>query len=184
MCKRCCGQCFVAAPEKAAISFWIPAFAGMTEGKWFQPRRAQPSESRPPTLLYREASVGVICCSVIGYTVCMSLFSPKKESDCMLIFDIGSGSVGGAIVLTSRIHPPTVLYNFRSEIRFQEEATSLRLLSLMLQALSQVVLALSHEGFDSAGFGTHRPRIKEAVVSLSAPWILSRTSFLRLRSEV
>jgi len=125
----------------------------------------------------------VICYPVICYTVGMSLFSKEKESDVVALFDVGSGSVGGAIVHTARAHPPTVLYSFRSDIPFQEEAAGSRLLSLMLRTLSQVTQTLLHEGFDAAGFGTHRPRVREIFISLSAPWVLSRTSTLRLRNE-
>lgn len=113
----------------------------------------------------------------------MFLFSGKKESGCKLVFDIGSGSVAGALVLVSQGHIPTVLYSFRSEIPFQQEANGQRLLSLMLRSLSQVVLTLCHEGFDAAGFGAHRPKIEEALVSFSAPWIASKTTFLRLQNK-
>lgn len=113
----------------------------------------------------------------------MTFFSKKKESECLLVFDIGSGSVGGAIVISSRNHIPTILYSFRSEILFQEEATGRRLASLMLRSLSQVVLALSREGFEIAGFGAKRPRIKKILVSLSAPWVVPMTSFLQLKNK-
>lgn len=125
----------------------------------------------------------VIGYSVICYTACMSLFSSKKDSNVVLVFDIGSGSVAGAIVLQSATHPPTVLYNFRSDIPFQEETTGTRLLSLMLRSLSQVAVAITREGFETAGFGSHRPKISETFVSLSAPWVLSRTTFLSLRGR-
>ena len=113
----------------------------------------------------------------------MTLFSKKKESECLLVFDIGSGSVGGAIVLTSKAHTPTILYSFRTDIPFQEVAAGRRLSSLMLRSLSQVVAALSREGFEIAGFGTKRPRIKKILVSLSAPWVASMTSFLSLKNK-
>ncbi len=113
----------------------------------------------------------------------MSLFFGAKENDCFLVFDIGSGSVGGAIVLASAVGPARVLYSVRSDIPFQEEARGAALLALMLRALSQVVSTIQHEGFDASGFGSRRPRITEAAVSLSAPWIASRTSFLRLKNQ-
>ncbi|MDO8619954.1 MAG: hypothetical protein Q7R64_01230 [bacterium] len=113
----------------------------------------------------------------------MSFFSGKKESDVVLVFDIGSGSVAGALVLISAEHPATILYSFRSEIPFQHEATGIRLLSLMLRSLSQVMLAITREGFELAGMGARRPRIREAFVSLSAPWVVSQTSFLSLRNK-
>ena len=113
----------------------------------------------------------------------MFLLSRKSESECLLVFDIGSGSVGGAIVISSAGHIPTILYSFRTEIPFQEAATGQRLSSLMLRSLSQVVIALSREGFESAGFGAKRPRIKRILVSLSAPWVASMTSFLSLKNK-
>ena len=113
----------------------------------------------------------------------MSFFSSKKESEVVLVFDIGSGSVGGGLVLVSKVHVPTLLYSFRSEIPFQQEATGTRLLSLMLRALSQVVMAVAHEGFERAGFEHHRPTIVQTIVSLSAPWIVSKTTFLELRNR-
>src|SRR3989344_137397 len=113
----------------------------------------------------------------------MFLLSRKSESECLLVFDIGSGSVGGAIVISSAGHIPTILYSFRTEIPFQEAATGQRLSSLMLRSLSQVVIALSREGLESAGFGAKRPRIKRILVSLSAPWAASLTSFLSLKNK-
>lgn len=113
----------------------------------------------------------------------MTLFSKKKESECLLVFDIGSGSVGGAIVLTSKANTPTILYSFRTDIPFQEVATGRRLSSLMLRSLSYVLTALSREGFELAGFGAKRPRIKKILVSLSAPWVASMPSFISLKNK-
>ncbi len=114
----------------------------------------------------------------------MSFFSIKKESDVVLVFDIGSGSVGGALVLTSKTHTPTILYTFRSEIPFVQEVTGVRLLSLMLRSLSQVTHALVHEGFGLTGLHYRHAGKMEVVVSLGAPWVVSRTSFLSLRNKV
>jgi len=101
----------------------------------------------------------------------------------MLIFDVGSGSVGGAIVLTSAIGAPSILYSFRSDIVLQAEITGRRLLSHMLRSLGEVVAAIGAEGFRTAGFGTSHPSVSEIFVSLSAPWVLSKTSFLSLHNE-
>lgn len=113
----------------------------------------------------------------------MNLLAGKKGgSEVLLVFDIGSGSVGGAIALVSSDGPPAILYSTRSEILFTREASSNRLLSLCLRALSEVMLALLHEGFPKSGLSAKHPRVKEALVSLSAPWTASRTSFLHLRN--
>lgn len=113
----------------------------------------------------------------------MSFLSPKAESDVFLAIDIGSGSVGGALVLASKANAPTILYSFRSEILFQDAATGARLLSLMLRSLSQVMIAITREGFYAAGIAEHHTKVREVLVSLGAPWVISRTSFLRLSNE-
>ena len=120
--------------------------------------------------------------SVICYTYRMPLFSTRSESECLLVFDVGSGSVGGAIVLASPASTPSVLYSFRSDIPVQAEVTKRGLLSHMVRSLAEVVSAVITEGFHAAGFGTSHPKISEVFVSLSAPWVLSQTSFLSLHS--
>src|SRR3989338_3627137 len=117
------------------------------------------------------------------YTCIMSFLSKKTKNECVLVFDIGSGSVGGAIVLISPGAIPNILYSFRSEMPFQEKATGARLFSLMSRSLSQVVMALSREGFEAAGFGAQRPRIEKILVSLSAPWMVALGTFLQLRNK-
>ena len=113
----------------------------------------------------------------------MSFLSKKTKNECVLVFDIGSGSIGGAIVLISPGAIPNILYSFRSEMPFQEKATGARLFSLMSRSLSQVVMALSREGFEAAGFGAQRPRIEKILVSLSAPWMVALGTFLQLRNK-
>lgn len=98
------------------------------------------------------------------------------------MFDIGSGSVGGAIALIGATEPPMLLYSTRSDILFTSETNGVRLLSLMARALSEVMLALAHEGFARAGLSAKRPKVAEAIVSLSAPWTVSRTFTLHLRN--
>lgn len=113
----------------------------------------------------------------------MGFLSQKSEGrKVVLIFDIGSGSVGGAIALVSPSESPMILYSTRADISFTSETNGGRLVSLMVRALSEVMLALVHEGFVHAGLSAKRPKIDEAIVSLSAPWIISRTFTLHLRN--
>jgi hypothetical protein len=114
----------------------------------------------------------------------MSLFTWSASArDLLLLFDVGSGSVGGAIALHAKAEPPTILYSTRSEILFKHDMTAKRLLSLCQRALAEVVLALVHEGFARAGFPGHRPQVAEALVSLSAPWTMSKTSILHVSNK-
>lgn len=99
----------------------------------------------------------------------------------MLLFDVGSGSVGGAIAVLGGGFP-SILYAVRREIPHGEQ-TADRLLAKMLQALSSVLHLMLHEGFDSAGFRGEAPDIAEALVFLSAPWAISRTDFLHLKND-
>lgn len=112
----------------------------------------------------------------------MSFLSKKEKSEVFLVFDIGSASIGAAIVLLSPGALPLMRYATRVPIPFQERATGVRLTSLMLRTLSHAALLILHEGFRAAGWEERRPIVRETLVSLSAPWSFSRTLFLHLEN--
>lgn len=109
----------------------------------------------------------------------MALFSTQPRREASLIFDVGSGSVGGALV-SRGAGKPLIIHSVRALIAFAEENRANRLFTAMQKALAQVLLSLVHEGLRRAS--APRPRIGEAFVFLSAPWVASRMKFLHLGS--
>ena len=66
----------------------------------------------------------------------------KKEKP-VIILDIGSSSIGGAIVLIKKNSPPMVLYSVRKQIRVKDDINFSRFLSSMSDTLESVLTELA-----------------------------------------
>ncbi len=101
----------------------------------------------------------------------------------VLIFDIGSGSVGAALALISESHKPILLATERAELSFQDTLRAKQLQPLMLRALSRATLSLLAEGIPRAGLSARRLKVAGALFVLAAPWCSSRTKTLSLSQK-
>ncbi|MDQ5901497.1 MAG: hypothetical protein QG580_212 [Patescibacteria group bacterium] len=71
--------------------------------------------------------------------MCMNLFkTSKKQEEVVAFFDIGSGSVGGSIILASNKSAPTVLSSIRQNLKIKEDLKGETALKEMLSALKEV----------------------------------------------
>lgn len=126
----------------------------------------------------------VISYSVMGYTISMvPLFSRHGDSELALILDIGSGSVGAAFTQSAGARAPEVLFATRADIPFQTTAEPSRLPPLLLRTLAQVMLSVQAEGLPHIRGPRGRRGISRAVVTLSAPWMDSKTTLFRLEQK-
>jgi len=117
------------------------------------------------------------------------LFGKKKqETDIAVIFDIGSSSVGGALVAYEENAPPRILFSTRSEIQFKKDFDFEHFYAETLRSLEKVTLdvleSLSHSVEDvaeslhnsneriTARFGHERGyrRLKDIYCIFSSPW--------------
>jgi len=101
----------------------------------------------------------------------------------VLIFDIGSGSVGAALALISLSHKPILLAAERAEMPFQDTIRAKRLQPLMLRALSQATLSLLAEGIPRVGLAARHLKVAGALFVLAAPWCSPRTETLTLSQK-
>jgi hypothetical protein len=106
----------------------------------------------------------------------MSLFTKKNNDKNILIFDIGSGSVGGALVNISedKNKLPVILKTVRTEIIFQNEFNLKTLFADMLSALNFTAISL------------HRQKIGKVdgiYCVLASPWYFSRTRNIEYKSD-
>lgn len=108
----------------------------------------------------------------------MGLFfkSEKKKENIIAIFDIGSGSVGGAIVRIPNDgkHIPTIIKSVRAEVISREELDFKTFTSDMLDALGSTARML----YDSK-LGAP----EEIHCVLASPWYLSETRVVKLARE-
>ena len=116
----------------------------------------------------------------------MSLFSFQKQKDETIsaVFEIGSGSVAGALIKLSSTNNPEVIYSYRESIPFQENLEHDRLVADMVLTVEHVAKNLGTEGLVHLNFtGYRRHRIHDIFYSFASPWVLSQTTVLDIKKE-
>lgn len=103
--------------------------------------------------------------------------SKKKKNATVVIFDIGSGSIGGAIVELPNIKGelPTIIKSAHTDIAFSESGDFDTLLNNMLRAIDKTAKILN-KGNTSV--------IKEVFCVLASPWYLSETRIVKMEREL
>lgn len=106
------------------------------------------------------------------------LFKTKKNKyKTVAIFDIGSGSVGGAIVEipTNISFLPVITSSFRIDIKTRSDSSFTEFMGSMLKSLDYISHKLLHE---KAG------RPEEVFCVLSSPWYISETRTIKLDRSI
>lgn len=104
------------------------------------------------------------------------LFKSKKKDKIVAIFDIGSGSVGGAIVRIPLIDSgiPVIIKSVRTDIKFHENFDFNSFMNEMARALDLTANSLYKM---KAGVPD------EIVCVLASPWYLSETRVVKMAKE-
>jgi hypothetical protein len=109
----------------------------------------------------------------------MGLFK-KPEEEIVAIFDVGNGSIGGALVKLRKYERPIVLYTHREPLTFVPHPNAKTLLISMLKMLKTVAKNIAKDGLTHVGhsiFGFHR--LKDVYCVYSSPWYISQTKMVR-----
>ncbi len=113
----------------------------------------------------------------------MFSFSKKKKTEegVIAVFDIGSASVGGALVLLSKDKKPKILYSTRKQMTFQDSLNVKKFKTSMFRALKSTVFDLEKKGLVHLNFlKIESKEIKESFCFLSSPWSVSRTKVVEI----
>lgn len=103
-----------------------------------------------------------------------SLFGGQKQNEELtLLVDIGSASVGAALVKIEKGQAPRIIASIREDISFQEVLSSARFLLAMNKALDKVLKDLQEKTK-----ATGNP--KHFFCTLSSPWFILKTRDLRI----
>jgi hypothetical protein len=99
----------------------------------------------------------------------MSLFQRNQKSGqrFVIVFDIGSSSIGGAFVSIDQGKPPEIIFTTRKDIPFQEKLNFPRFLQLMIKTLEEMFTSMQ-----KAGGGV---KVTQAFCILASPWYASQT---------
>ena len=100
----------------------------------------------------------------------------KKKTELGIVYDIGSASVGGALVLFVSGKKSKIIYSVRHDMVFQKEFDIVRMEKSMYKALASVSEDLVKNGIPHlrfTEFGSLRP--ERAFCTLASPWLVSQT---------
>ncbi|OGD67761.1 hypothetical protein A2442_01760 [Candidatus Campbellbacteria bacterium RIFOXYC2_FULL_35_25] len=117
-----------------------------------------------------------------------SFFSSQKKGkqEIAAIFDIGSSSVGGAIVLIpgKKEDKPKILYSVREQMVFHEKLDANKFIDSMLKTLNSVVSDLEKNGLVHLNFLKIKNKaIKNAFCFFSSPWCVSQTKKIKIKKD-
>lgn len=112
------------------------------------------------------------------FTMALSFFTKQKQNEkLVLLVDVGSSSVGVALVLIARDRAPHVVLSLREDISFQEVLSSTGFLFAMNHALDKVLKRVSGKMSNPknslpAPFGEAPAQV---FCTLSSPWFILKT---------
>lgn len=92
---------------------------------------------------------------------------PKAGQRFAVIFDIGSGSIGGAFVNIDPGRMPEIIFSTRRDIPFQEKLNFQRFLDSMIKEMGELFITMQ-----KAGSGV---KVEQAFCVLASPWYASQT---------
>ena len=98
----------------------------------------------------------------------------KKKDELVLVFDIGSSSVGGAVFYMQQNGTPKIIFSMREPIALEEKIDFDRFLSLTIKSLEVVVdkICMAHLGAPSKVFCV-----------LSSPWYASQIRTINFKKN-
>lgn len=99
----------------------------------------------------------------------------KKGQHFIIVFDIGSASIGGAFVSIDSTRQPEVIFTIRRNIPFQEKLNFQRFLDSMIKTLEEMF-----ETMQKSGGGV---RVDQAFCILASPWYASQTRLVHYKQE-
>jgi hypothetical protein len=107
----------------------------------------------------------------------MSLFqrTQKSSQHFVVIFDIGSASIGGALVGLSDGKAPEIMFTTRRDIPFQAKLNFDRFLSSMIKTLEELFVLMQ-----KASGGA---KVDQAYAILASPWYASQTRLIHHSQE-
>lgn len=107
----------------------------------------------------------------------MGFFSSKESGgqQYIAIFDIGSGSIGGAFVNIERGKTPQVIFSTRKNIPFQEKLNFQRFFDSMVKTLEEMFVEMQK--------GNNSIKINKVFCVLASPWYASQTRLIHYEQE-
>lgn len=105
------------------------------------------------------------------------LTSQKQNETLAILVDIGSASVGAALVKIKKGHTPQIVASVREDISFQEALSSQRFLAAMTRALDKALKSLEINTALQPQKSAYLPNAftQQVFCTLSSPWFILKS---------
>lgn len=104
----------------------------------------------------------------------LSFFKNSSKSRVIAVFDIGSASVGGALISFHPGEKPKILWSARESMVFQNDLNFGRFLSSMLETLEKVLVRMQKSDM---------PHPRSFLCVFSSPWYASQTRVVKMKRD-
>jgi hypothetical protein len=105
----------------------------------------------------------------------MSIFGGgKNKEELVLVFDIGSSSIGAAFFLMQKANPPKIIYSIREPITTDKNLSFDKFLILTLKSIEIISKKISIKGIGGPS---------KIFCVLSSPWYMSQTRNISLKKN-
>jgi cell division ATPase FtsA len=104
----------------------------------------------------------------------MGIFSGEKKNELALVFNVGSSSVGGALISTQSSGIPKIIFSVNEPIKVEEAIDIDRFLILTIQSLLTVVKKV---------YEAHLGAPTKIFCVLSSPWYTSQTRIISYKKN-
>jgi len=103
-----------------------------------------------------------------------SFLKNSRESTVIAVFDIGSASVGGALISFHAGEKPKIIWSARESMVFQNDLNFGRFLSSMLETLEKVLIKMQQ---------SEMPHPRSFLCVFSSPWYASQTRVIKMKQD-
>lgn len=118
------------------------------------------------------------------YVMVLSFFTTQKQKENLsLLVDIGSSSVGIALLVTQKGKLPNIIFSEREDISFQEVLSSDKFLHAMNHALDRVLHRFVMKIKKGGLLQNIKVPISHVFCTLSSPWFILKTRELHVAEE-
>lgn len=105
----------------------------------------------------------------------MNFFSKEKEKEeLVLVFDVGSSSVGAVLFLANSSKPPKIIFSVREPILIETVPNFDHFFSSTIKSLDSIVIKVSKSGLGMP---------KKIFCVLSSPWYTSQTRHISIKKD-
>ena len=112
----------------------------------------------------------------------MNFFSREGCPELFIIFDVGSSSLGGALVALRKKHNPEVLYSARISFPVSERPDSQKILLAATSTLKELLSQIEKEALSAVhSCSGVFAAVKNVICVFASPWYLSQTKTVRTK---